>query len=212
MSTTVDHRGDVDARPATDVQAAATDTHPEKVYVPSSTPGAAIAGVALGIALLGVFAVAVRELILETGLISGSSWSQETADGLGAQQWREWMWPIAIALIVIGLLALWLAAKPRRRTHLRLAGYEVVWTRPGDVARRTSAAVKAVPGVDHAVTVIRRRSAKVAVVAEDSADPDAIRAAATSVLGGLEKPLTPKISLRTRGHHTRTHTAGGDHR
>lgn len=166
-----------------------------KVFAPSATPAAAWLAAILGIGLLGVCAVAIRDLIVAAGWISGDSWTRAAADWIGDLRWYEWMWPAAVALVVAGLLLLYVAVKPRKRTYVNVGPYGVMWTRRGDVARRCSAAVATLPGVEHATTVVGRRRAKVTVTTGgNEVDPAAIKNVAESVVDVLAKK--PKVKVR----------------
>ncbi|GAA3694572.1 DUF6286 domain-containing protein [Gordonia hankookensis] len=169
------------------------DTHDAKVFAPAANPAATIVGCVIGLLLLGLAVVAVRDLLVQVGWLSGSEWTRDAADGVGDLRWSDWMWPVAVALIVVGLAMIWLAAKPRRRTHLSLKGYEVMWTRRGDLARRCSTAASGLPGVDHATTVVGRRTVKLRVTVTDAADLGDIDRVVGDVLADIHAPLRAKV-------------------
>lgn len=171
-----------------------------KVFVPAATPGAAIVGLFAGIALIGLAVVAVRDPLVYLGWLDGAGWLHSAAQWLADIEWWEWMWPAAIALVVVGLWMLWVAVKPRRRTHISLVGYEVLWTRRGDVARRCSAVVGDLPGVENATTVVGRRRAKVTVTTHgNTVDRAEIARVVDAVLDGVEPHMTSKVRLVRRG-------------
>lgn len=174
------------------------DTASRKVFAPSGRPGAAILGAVIGIALLVLCGVAVRDLVLEAGWIDGDPWLGHAAHWSSETAWTSWMWAAAIACIVIGLVLLVAAMKPRRATHLRLTDHDVLWTRRVDVARRCSAAAQAVAGVDHATTVVTRRKAKCTVIARDSVDRDRVRTVVEEVVGDVESPKRAVVRFSNR--------------
>ncbi|WAC56158.1 DUF6286 domain-containing protein [Gordonia sp. SL306] len=169
------------------------DTHDAKVFAPAANPAATIVGCVIGLVLLGVAAVAVRDLLVQIGWLSGSAWTRDAADRVADLGWSDWMWPVAVTLIVIGVAMIWLAVKPRRRTHLSLKGYEVMWTRRGDLARRCSNAASGLTGVDHATTVVGRRTVKVRVTVTDAADLGDIDRVVGDVLADIDAPLRAKV-------------------
>lgn len=178
-----------------------TDTGEGKVYPPASNPAAVVIGVILGVAFLGLAAVAIRDLLIHVGWVDSDEWSVAAADRVADMSWATWMWPAAVALIVVGLWLVWLAIRPRRTTHLSVDGFEVLWTRRGDIARRCSAAVSAVPGVEHATTVVGRRKVKLTVTADsDRFDESAVQHVVDGVLSGIVAPLRATISVRRRGN------------
>lgn len=175
------------------------DTHDAKVFTPAANPAAAVVGVLIGVALFGLAAIAIRDLLIELEWLSGAEWSRTAADWLVGIQWWDWMWPVAIALIISGLGLLWLAVRPRRRTHLSLAGYEVMWTRRGDIARRCSAAVSTLSGVRHATTVVGRRTVTVTVTTREAVDRASVESEIDRVVGevlsSIDAPLRPRVKI-----------------
>ncbi|MGV9825276.1 DUF6286 domain-containing protein [Gordonia sp. NPDC003429] len=213
MTTSTDHEPHDDEKTRRIAIARTADTHQGKVFAPSSTPVAVVGGVVIAFVLLALVIVAIRDLVVQAGWVSGTRWSREGADWVARSTWQQWMWPVAIALILIGLWLLWSAVRTRRRTHVSLGGYEVMWTRRGDIARRISTAALSVPGVEHATTVVGRRRAKVVVTATDThPDADAIRAAVASAAAAPEKPLRVKVKIVARRRAGESQRAGESHR
>lgn len=175
----------------------ATDS--ERVFPPAALPGAAIAGAALGLAFIALGAVAVRDIAVRANWLDGQAWSVTAAQWIADLQWQNWMWPAAVGAIVVGLVLLWIAVKPRRRTHLALAGGDGMWTRPGDVARRCSAAVSDLPGVLDADTVVTRRKLTCTVgVRSQVADRALIDSTVAAVAADLLSPPRVVVRLRDR--------------
>ncbi|ANY24086.1 DUF6286 domain-containing protein [Gordonia terrae] len=173
---------------------------PGHVFPPAALPGAAIAGAALGLAFIALGAVAVRDIAVNANWLDGRAWSVTAAEWIADLQWQNWMWPAAVGAILLGLILVWIAIKPRRRTHLELAGGDGMWTRPGDVARRCSAAVSDLPGVLDADTVVTRRKMTCTVgVRTQVADRALIETTADSVAADLQSPPRVVVRLRERG-------------
>lgn len=166
---------------------------------PAGAPVAVWFGALLGVAMLGLCAGAIRDLIIEAKWVNDREWTQAAADWITRIHWYQWMWAVAVGLILVGLLFVWLALKPRKRTFVSLGDDEVMWTRRGDVARRCSAAVATLPGVEHATTVVGRRTAKVTVTTSDgAADRDAVRSAAQGVVQALARKTRVKVRMNSR--------------
>lgn len=172
------------------------DVSDESVDSPAAFPGAAIAGGLLAVGLLVGCGVLVRDLLAAAGAIDGDTWVHQAAVDLGSQTWATWMWVIPVACGVVGLGALWLALKPRRRTHVNMADRSIVWTRPVDVARRISAAVSDLPDVRHAVTVVGRRRIKVLVTATGAVDTDRVVRCARDAAGSAV--VAEKVSVKIK--------------
>ena len=172
------------------------DISDEPIRDPAGFPGAAIAGGLLGVALLVLCGAMIRDLLVTTGAVSGETWTHRAADNLGSSTWSGWMWAIPAVCAVVGLVLLWLAVKPRRRTHLNVDGVRVVWTRPVDVARRASAAVSEVPNVRHALTTVGRRRIRVTVRTSGPVDRDRIAQVADDAVGAVSSGKHVVVKVR----------------
>ncbi|WLP92645.1 DUF6286 domain-containing Asp23/Gls24 family envelope stress response protein [Gordonia sp. NB41Y] len=193
------HRGDV-----IDIT---TDTTKRKNAAPAAFPGAAIAGTVIGVLLLGLAAVGIHDHIVRFGWVEGTPWTESTARWVASSTWQNWMWAVAVVLVIVGLWLLWLAVKPRRKTHIRLADYEVMWTRRGDLARRVSTVMRSVPGVAHASTVVYRRRVSTSVTTDVPVDRAVLHSAADDAVSAVRR--TPRIRIRTRSVHSQQ-TEGAD--
>lgn len=187
-------RADEQEGPNAMAVAATTDIAEGKVFAPAAYPGAAILGSIIGLLLLGVAAIGIRDHIVRFGWIEGSPWTENAARWIAQSTWQAWMWPVAIGFIVVGLWMLWLAVKPRRTTHVPVGAYGVMWTRRGDVARRCSSAVSVIAGVEHATTVVGRRRARVTVTVSGDVDAAELHARATDAVAALKAP--PRVRIR----------------
>ncbi|MFT4127339.1 MAG: DUF6286 domain-containing protein [Gordonia sp. (in: high G+C Gram-positive bacteria)] len=165
---------------------------------PTHNPAATMVGVPLGVALLALAGVGIHDLLVRAGWVGGDEWLMLAAHDLAGLTWASWMWAGAAALALVGLWLVWLAVKPRSHSHLRLTDHEVVWTRPGDIARRTSAAICDLPGVTDASTAIGRRRARVTVKAGADVDRAVLDAVARETVAVLERPPQVRIRLITR--------------
>ncbi|MCF8589029.1 DUF6286 domain-containing protein [Gordonia liuliyuniae] len=174
------------------------DTASRNVFAPSGLPGAAVLGAVIGLLMLVLCGVAIRDLVVAAGWTDGDPWLAGAAHWSTETSWTGWMWAAAIACVVVGLGMLAVAVKPRRPTHLRLAGHDVLWTRRVDVARRCSAAAESVSGVEHATTVVTRRKATCTVTARDSTDRDHVREVVESVIGDVESPKRAVVRFPNR--------------
>ncbi|WP_148281486.1 Asp23/Gls24 family envelope stress response protein [Tsukamurella sp. 1534] len=95
---------------------------------PRRTDGAVLLSVPVLLALLGLGAVALHDALVAQGWLSGARWLDgpvRAADDLG---WAWWTWPLAIASIVLGLVLVVLAIKPRKRSHVHVT--DDLWLRP----------------------------------------------------------------------------------
>ena len=117
----------------------------------------------LSLALLALAAVFGREAWRVSTHATVDSWTQPfidvmSADAQGSAAIAPWMLWGGAAGIVVGLLMLYAALRPRRRTHVELASGAISgWTRQVDIARRCSATARKVPGVGAARTTAGKK-------------------------------------------------------
>lgn len=159
---------------------------------PAAAPAAAIIAVA---SLLLAFATA-RELLIVRGTYAGAPWLRNSFEWFGRLHWQPWIAPAAAACVVVGIVLLAVACKPRRRTHLPLrvdGPVATVWMRRTDLARMCSAHASALTGVGTARTVVDRRRALVRITVEDETPvaelTAAVRAAVEPNLALLAEPI-----------------------
>ena len=117
----------------------------------------------LSLALLALAAVFGREAWRVSTHATVDSWTQPFIDVMsaaaqGSAAIAPWMLWGGAAGIVVGLLMLYAALRPRRRTHVELASGAISgWTRQVDIARRCSATARKVPGVGAARTTAGKK-------------------------------------------------------
>lgn len=106
-------------------------------HAPRRTAGASIATVPLLLAVVALGALAVRDALVSLGWLAGSRWIDAVPRIADDVQWSWWAWPAAVAAIVLGLVLLIAAVKPRRRSHTPVSD-ELWFHRRIDPARRTA--------------------------------------------------------------------------
>lgn len=159
--------------------------------VPLAYPAAAPVAALIALGALGVAFVAARELLIVRGAYGGAPWLRNSFEWFGRLHWEPWIAPVAVLLVVVGVVAIVVALKPRKRTHLPLClsgPVPTVWMRRTDVARMCSARASALPGVLTARTVVDRRRALLRVLAENGTS-------ATDLVDTLRAELEPQLAL-----------------
>ncbi len=189
---------DVPEREAVSTVGNAIESGPE----PLTTPAVKAPAVLLGLVLCGVSALCIRELIIYHDLVGGDPWLADTSVWIAQLQWRNWMMFAAPGALLIGLLLIVAAVKPRRRTHLRLRAGTDVWLRPTDVARLCSAAAFEDTEVLTATTTVSGRRAAVTVTAPEDAFAEIsgpvqqrVESRVTATLAELDHPLPVRVSV-----------------
>lgn len=107
-------------------------------HAPRKVGGASIASVPLLLAVIALGVIAVRDALVSLGWVAGSRWIDTVpriADDVRWSSW--WAWPATVGAIVLGLVLLIAALKPRRRSHIPVSGD--LWFHRGiDPDRRTT--------------------------------------------------------------------------
>lgn len=166
---------------------------------PVAAPLAAVWAIVFALGLIAVGVVAARDALLSTDVITGSPWIAACLahlDGLTAQ---DWMLPVGVMVAVLGLVVLFAAVKPRRRTHLPLRE-PGIWITAKDCTRLAGGASDAVTGV--ATTTVGGSARKVALTVTPVAgyDTAALSAAVKTAVDTTFTPLArpPRVRVRVK--------------
>lgn len=165
---------------------------------PKASPVVRTWTVILGIVLLAVGIVGVRETWLVGTDANAQSWVQPVLNLIATEQLEMWMIWAGVGSIVVGLIFVIAAVKTRRRTHVRVASeYASMWMRPVDVARLSSAAARRVPGVASAQTSADTKRTKVTVNGDeqDPELPGRVERAVTRALDVLAQPIQVTVAV-----------------
>ncbi|MET9326272.1 hypothetical protein [Tsukamurella sp. NPDC003166] len=135
-----DHTGPR-ATPTHGTAAAATDAPPTtrelRRRAPRRTAGASIVTVPLLFAVVALGAIAVRDALVSLGWVAGSRWIDAVPRIADDVRWSWWAWPATVGAIVLGLVLLVAAVKPRRRSHIPISD-ELWFHRRIDPDRRSA--------------------------------------------------------------------------
>lgn len=155
---------------------------------PKADPWARYVAVVTGLALLAAAVVCGRELWLRNSdSITWDSWVDPLVMTVGNATYQTWMLPAGVGALILGLVLLWIAVRPRTRTHQRIHADAAVWMRPVDIARMLTAATRSVPGVASAHSRVTRKSTSVSFTAHPG------RADGEALAGEIERTLAPQL-------------------
>lgn len=149
---------------------------------PRALPAAAWVGAAVAVLLVALGVVAGQDALARWGVPAvGASWLGATLDGLDGLRAAAWTVPVGIALVVVGLLVLAVALKPRRRTHVPVEAAADLWLSPAALSALARDAAEGVPGVARVSVAATRTTVRVRAAAdrpEEVAGPleEAVRA------------------------------------
>lgn len=166
-------------------------THgPREALTPKASPAVRWWAVLLGLLLVGLAFVAGREAWLVANGTPSGSWTQWFINTMDTPGVQPWMFYAAVGSIVVGLIFLFIAVKPRRTTHQRLSSdVASLWVRPVDEARIASSAARKVPGVRAAQTRAKGQKVDVTVHGDagDTTLEGRVRENVNAALDGLDQ-------------------------
>jgi hypothetical protein len=159
---------------------------------PTAASAAGLLALLLALSLVGLGAVAVRDLLVALGQLGGEPWLPllpEALDGLTASAAVA---GAGVALGVTGFLVVVAGLLPARRTHVAVAGDDGLWLTPGAVAALAASAADRAEGV--VASDVRRAGRRRAVV-EIAArrDPERVRDAARQQVARQVGDLVPTV-------------------
>lgn len=102
-------------------------------YGPRRVAGSTITGLLVALTVIAAGVVAVREALIAVGWIGGTAWIDPALDWAAQTQWQWWTWPAVILTVLVGVVLLVIAVKPRRRAYLPVG--DGVWVRKHAVER-----------------------------------------------------------------------------
>ncbi|MFC3849178.1 DUF6286 domain-containing protein [Corynebacterium hansenii] len=143
---------------------------PIPLRAPAARPVAYL--VALVLAAIGV--MAGHDWLARMGAIERPELIAGFVDWLDAHGWDNVLLPASVLATLVGLVLLYVAVRPRRRTHVRASGRADQWLRPVDVGRLAARAARRCPGVFDATAIATERAVSVTIDAGGAADDDAL--------------------------------------
>lgn len=159
-------------------------------------------GVLWALTLIGLGGVAVRDVLVDIGVISGRRYVDETLTYLDNRTSADWMVAAGIAAALVGLWLVTLALRPRRRKELSVKAQTGVFLTTASVRRIAQAASSDVDGIDTS-SVAASRSKVTIDVTTLTADPAEARSrveeAVQRALSALIKPPTVNVNVRSTG-------------
>lgn len=170
---------------------------PAKPLAPADSPRARWLAALLGVALLALCGVAVREFVVWYWRPTG--WRPWVNDlpGLVTGMSPEWTAISGVIAVALGLFLVVSALRPRKRRYVRIdAPSADIWLRPVDIARYSTSSVKRLPGVVSASTFARKNRVTVDVAGRDLTHDDVTRHLETTLHKVFSPDLEVHVSLR----------------
>lgn len=198
LSTSPEAETGHDDKQSESVTPAATPVPPTAAPPPAAPVGAGYIGVLCALGLMALGVVGIRDGIAAAGWIRGSRWTQNAVNWIDGQSFHVWMIPVGVAALLLGLVCVYVAVKPRRVRAIPLTARTSIYLDLADTSRVAAAAARAVPGVVDVRSRARRRTITIRAQTTGG-DPASQRAAiidaVTDALSSLAK--TPTVRVRT---------------
>lgn len=172
---------------------------------PKAAPVAAFTAVIIALLLIALAVVGIHDLAVTQKWASGTSWSRTLIDGTNGVTRADWVVPLAVVALLIGLFLLFVSFRPRRATHQHVPGEDDsvdVWITPAVLAKMAKNAAEDAPGVLSAHPKTSTRRVRVSVGTIPGADRDQVVDTVQQLvgerIGGLsDRPV--KVSTREVG-------------
>ncbi|WP_018157436.1 DUF6286 domain-containing protein [Demetria terragena] len=142
---------------------------------PQAAPAAVFGAVLVGLMLLALGAAAIQWMVVRQDWASGPAVLDRLVDAIDGSRVADWGLLAGIPMALIGLWLLFVALKPRRRTHERISDDLDAWLTPGALCALAETAAEDVPGVLQATGSLRRKTAlTVRVATEPDVQPESV--------------------------------------
>ncbi len=172
---------------------------------PKAAPVAALTAVIIAVLFIALAVVGVHDLAVTQKWATGTSWSRTVIDGTNGATRADWVIPLAVLALLIGLFLLFVSLRPRRSTHQYVPDEDDsvdVWITPGALTKMVKSAAEDAPGVLSAHPRVSTRAVRVSVGTIPDADEgqviDSVQALVDERIGALsDRPV--KVHTRKVG-------------
>lgn len=155
---------------------------------PKAAPVAAFTAVIIALLFIALAVVGVHDLVVTQKWAAGTSWSQAVIDGTNGVTRADWVVPLAVLALLIGLFLLFVSFSPARTTHQHVPGPDEddsvdVWVTPGALATMATNAADDAPGVLSAHPKVSTRRVRVSVRTTPGTDRDQVTDTVQQLVG-----------------------------
>ncbi len=172
---------------------------------PKAAPVAAFTAVIIALLFIALAVVGVHDLAVTQKWASGTSWSRTVIDGTNGATRADWVIPLAVLALLIGLFLLFVSLRPRRSTHQHVPDEDDsidVWIAPSALTKMVKNAAEDAPGVLSAHPKMSTRRVRVSVGTIPGADRgqvvDTVQTLVSERIGALsDRPI--KVHTREVG-------------
>lgn len=193
MSSSVSDRPDQTGQP--------DDAQPEPMRPakrPVSSGLLSVLGVIWGLLLVALAVICIRDALVGFGALSGKAWIATATNTLDGTTSGRWMYAVGAVCVVVGLLLLGLAIKPRRRQGIEVEATTSVLVSRWAVRRLATAEARDMDGVDTASASASRKRVTVEATILASSQAESLKSdiaeAVTRRLSALR--TVPRVGVR----------------
>ncbi len=168
---------------------------------PRGFPGVVILGVLWALVLIALGVVAGHDTLAYTGILSGEPWVERALSAVDGSQPQYWLVGVGVIAIVVGLVLLLAALRPRAHLGRALYADTGVFLLDRGLQRLVATAAEDVDGVDWAKTSGRGSKLRVDVrglsVGQDTDLEERVRNSLDARVSALRSP--PSIQVNDVG-------------
>lgn len=152
-----------------------TRKKPKAPKPPRAAPAAVFGALVVAVILLTLGAALGQFALVESGAMSGRSAVERLVTAVDGSTVAGWGLVAGIVMALLGLWLVFVALKPRRRTHEQVSAGADTWVTPRALAAMADDAAQDVPGVlDSSSSVHRRSGLRVRVSLESDLSPEPV--------------------------------------
>lgn len=172
---------------------------------PRSSPIAAITAVVIAVLFITLAVVGIHDLAVTQKWATGQSWSRAAIDGINGVTRADWVVPLAVVALLLGLVMLLMSLAPRRTTHRHVPSSEGsidVWIVPAALGKLARGAAEDAPGVLTAHSKVSSRRIRLMVRSTPGVDEARTVERAGELVAariGRLSDLPVKVSVREVG-------------
>lgn len=169
---------------------------------PRAAPAAAITGSVVAILFVAFAIVGIHDLFTTQGWADGASWARSAIDGVDGTTRADWVVPLAVLTLLLGLVLLGVSVRPRRSTYRAAPDREEggdVWVAPAVLAQLAKSAGEDAPDVLSASPKVSARRIKVVLHTAPNGDRDRAAKAAGQLIAeriGSLSDLPVRVSVK----------------
>ena len=167
------------------------------------TPGPlSYLGILWSLLLIGLGAVGIRDALVYADVIDGDPWVESLAKSVDKVSPADWMVAAGVGAILVGVVLVVVALRPRPRTALRVQARTGIFISPKGIARLAEGTAERVNGVDtaEAAATLKRVTVTISTWSETPDElQEVVAQAVRNRLSRLAAPPPVRVELHKAG-------------